>query len=110
MSRETQKSAQTFLEYGPNLYQTISCDTELKLACSMVEGYVASHQSDEDFAEHRRCQLDSIHTTQFETKMRRKNRTNYDEQKRKPSSSPDLIHTEETYDTPGVSNVTLPTI
>ena len=71
LSRETQKGAQTFFEYSPNLYKTITCDTELKLACSMVEGCVASHQSNEDLAgcvashqsnedlaEHRRWQVD----------------------------------------------------
>ena len=110
ISRETQKGAPTFLEYGPNLYQTISCDTELKLACSMAERYIASHQSEEDFLEHQRGQVDAMHTTQYEAKMRRKTPTNYDEQKKKPSSSSEPVHTEEAYDTSEISHVTLPTI
>ena len=110
ISRETHKGKQTFIEYGPNLYQTISCDTELKLACSMVEGYVASHQSDEDFIEHRRCQIDTAHTTQFEARMKRKPRTNFDEHKQKMSSVVESISTEEVHEKPNIIDMTLPTI
>ena len=110
ISRETQKGKQTFLEYGPNLYQPIVCDTELKLACSMVEGHITSHQSDEDLIEHRRCQMDALHTTQFEAKMKRKARTNFDEQKKKASSVIESVSTEEIQETPSCFNATLPDI
>ena len=84
--REKHKNAPLCMEFGPNLYQPIMCDVELRLVCSIVEKYISSHQSDEDFTEHKLQQIDTTHTIQCEARMRRKPRPRGLDQ-RKPSSS-----------------------
>jgi hypothetical protein len=102
ISRDQHKGQPLSLEYTSGLYQPLSCDVELRLACSMVEAYIASHQSDDDLAEHRRCQMDAIHTSSFEAKIRRKPRAQcggqVDDGKNKKHSTVDIAPTEDAYD------------
>ena len=74
IARVQHKGAQLSLEYGPNLYQPLSCDVELRFACCMVEAYVSSHQPDEDREADRLQRIEMLHTASFEAKMRRKSR------------------------------------
>jgi hypothetical protein len=65
------KSVPIWLEYGPNLYQPINSDTELRFACQMVERDIESHMPIEDQEENRRMVLDQAHTKECEQALRK---------------------------------------
>jgi hypothetical protein len=70
MSREPNKQTLLWLEYGPNLYQEIKNDTELKFACAMMEGDIESNQSEEDREQHKRDVRDAHETQEFEFSLK----------------------------------------
>ena len=106
ISRDQYKGVQLWLEHGPNLYQHIMCDVELRFACSMSEAYISSHQSDEDIEEHKRCQADAAHTDRFDSRMRRKARSSRDNNtsKKKMSSNIEQEPTSDVHTTDVFSN------
>jgi hypothetical protein len=54
------------LEYGPNLYELIENEHELRFACKLLAHDHASYISDDDYEEHLRCIADSNHTDKYE--------------------------------------------
>ena len=72
--RTQHRGSQISLEHGPNLYQILCCDIELRLACSMAEANIASHQSDEDRLAKLECDEDRIHTDACNAKIKRKSK------------------------------------
>jgi hypothetical protein len=76
------KSLPVWLEYGPNLYQPVNNETELRFACQMVERDIDSFMSTEDRDEHRLMIADQAHTKEYENSIRprgkRKNKDSYD--------------------------------
>jgi hypothetical protein len=70
MTRELPKSIPTWLEYGPNMYQRINNDCELRFACSMVQGDIESNLPVEDYEQHKLDQQDYIHTNECENSFR----------------------------------------
>ena len=57
------------LEYGPNLYELIENEHELRFACKLLAHEHASYISDEDYEEHLRCIADSNHTDKYEKQL-----------------------------------------
>lgn len=78
------KSTPVWLEYGPNLYQPINTDHELRFACQLVEGDIESYMSSEDQEEHRRTILDQVHTREYENMTTRARRPRKDKEFTKP--------------------------
>ena len=66
IARESNRNTPLYLEYGPNLYQPIINDNELRFVCQLLEGDIASYMSPEDCEANRLCVLDSAHTSEYE--------------------------------------------
>jgi hypothetical protein len=70
IAREPNKQTPLWLEYGPNLYQEIKSDTELRFACALMEGDIDSNQTDEDREQHKRDVRDAADTVSLEIAMK----------------------------------------
>ncbi|KAJ1478114.1 hypothetical protein T484DRAFT_1749755 [Baffinella frigidus] len=68
--RTSNKSIPIWFEYGPNLYQHINNDCELRFACQMVQGDIESNLPIEDYEQHKLDLLDYAHTTECENFFR----------------------------------------
>jgi hypothetical protein len=66
LARKINRSIPIYFEYGPNLYQPINNDTELRFVCLLLEGNIESYMSSDDIELHRLDMLDIAHTTEFE--------------------------------------------
>ena len=71
ISREQGKNTLLWLEYGPNLYQVIMTDSELRFACCLVEGDIDSTFTDEDRKLHIDQVADMAHTDACEMSVSR---------------------------------------
>jgi hypothetical protein len=72
--RDLNKSIPIWFEYGPNLYQAINNDTELRFACQIIERDIESYMSVEDQEENRRMIIDQAHTKECEMREARRQR------------------------------------
>jgi hypothetical protein len=72
MSRDCAKGVSLFLEYENGIYAPLSCDVELRFACSLVEGFIRSHQSDEDIDAWRDMLADAAHTLSCEARTKQR--------------------------------------
>jgi hypothetical protein len=83
ITREQSRNSTTWFEYGPNLYQPINTDQELRFVCNIIEGDIDSFMSDEDREQNRRDLSETAHTHQYENSLRG----------RRPRVSPKLPNT-----------------
>jgi hypothetical protein len=70
ITREKSRNSTIWFEYGPNLYQPINTDQELRFCCHMLEGDIDSCMSEEDREQNRRDLADTVHTNSFENSLR----------------------------------------
>jgi hypothetical protein len=70
MTREQSRNSSVWFEYGPNLYEPIQNDIELRFVCHMIEGDIDSFQSDQDREQNKRDLADLAHTNSYEASMR----------------------------------------
>lgn len=70
MAREQGRNSPIYFEYGPNLYQPINSDTELRFVCHVLEGDIDSFQSEHDREQNRRDLSDAQHTHSYEASIR----------------------------------------
>jgi hypothetical protein len=75
IARRLDKSVLIWIEYGPNMYQPITNDVELRFACQMLEGEIESSMSQEDQEQHKRDLSDYAHTKEYEYMHRTRTRT-----------------------------------
>jgi hypothetical protein len=77
MTREQGRNTTIWFEYGPNLYQQVNSDAELRFVCHILEGDIDSFQSDNDREQNKRDVADALHTQSYEASVRgRKSVTN----------------------------------
>jgi hypothetical protein len=72
--RDLHKSIPIWFEFGPNLYQSINTDSDLRFACQIVERDIESYMSSEDQEENRRMIIDQAHTKDCEIREARRQR------------------------------------
>lgn len=70
MTREQGRNSSIWFEYGPNLYQPIYTDQELRFVCHVMEGEIDSYMSEEDRDQNKRDLEDTAHTHSFEMSIR----------------------------------------
>jgi hypothetical protein len=70
LTRDQSRNSTVWLEYGPNLYQPIKNDYELRFACQMMEGEIDSYMPQEDREQNSRDVADAIHTHSYEMSIR----------------------------------------
>lgn len=73
-AREPSRNALLWLEYGPNLYQPIYNDNELRFVCNLLQGVVESNIGDEDHEQYKRDLADQQHTADYEAQVARMHR------------------------------------
>jgi hypothetical protein len=71
MTRDQSKDSSIWFEYGPNLYQPINNDHELRFVCQIIEGDIDSFMSEEDREQNRRDLEDAAHTQNCDPRMRK---------------------------------------
>lgn len=97
MIRRFDKAVPIWLEYGPNLYQPINNDCELKFACHLIEGDIESTMSDADREQHQRDLADYAHTKEYEST--RRSRTRFHANYKKPTSKLHNMEVDQTNET-----------
>ena len=70
LTRDQSRNSTVWLEYGPNLYQPIKTDHELRFTCQMMEGEIDSYMPQEDREQNNRDVADAIHTHNYEMSIR----------------------------------------
>jgi hypothetical protein len=70
MTREQSRNSSVWFEYGPNLYQPINSDSDLRFVCNVLEGDINSYMSCEDREQNKRDVADAVHTQSFEHSIR----------------------------------------
>jgi hypothetical protein len=70
MTREQGRNTTIWFEYGPNLYQQVNSDAELRFVCHILEGDIDSFQSDSDREQNKRDVADALHTQSYEASVR----------------------------------------
>ena len=85
--RRLDRSIPIWIEYGPNMYQPITNDTELRFACQMVEGDIESNMPSEDREQHQRDLADYSHTKDFDFMRRSQKRSSGKKQSAKKIST-----------------------
>jgi hypothetical protein len=71
MTRDQSKNSSIWFEYGPNLYQPINNDHELRFVCQIIEGDIDSFMSDEDREQNRLDLEDAAHTQMLDSRVRK---------------------------------------
>ena len=84
-AREPSRHTQIWLEYGPNLYQPIYNDNELRFACHLLQGEVESNISDPDHEQYKRDLADQQHTADYEAQVARMHRNTKTRVKSEPT-------------------------
>lgn len=74
-AREPSRYTQIWLEYGPNLYQPIYNDNELRFVCNLLQGEVESSLDEKDHEQYKRDLADQQHTADYEAQVARMHRT-----------------------------------
>lgn len=68
---DAQQRGDISIEYGPNLFEWVETELELKFVCKLIAGDHASYISYEDHEQHARDMEDSAHTEAYEKNLAR---------------------------------------
>jgi hypothetical protein len=88
MTREQGKNSSIWFEYGPNLYQPINNDYELRFVCQIIEGDIDSYMPDEDREHNKRDLEDIAHTHAFDARVRKQRGTHSRNKRTSVSDTP----------------------
>ena len=66
IAREQGKHLNLYVEFGPNLYQPIHSDTELRFVCCLLEGEIEANFTDEERQMNEEQVADTAHTDAYD--------------------------------------------